>query len=267
MKKLLLVILLSMLAITKVNAHEMDTIVNLAGVEITTNEYEKLKTYWSENVISNMNRKSNTYYVKTETLYGFDKNIKETKNEIITKEEYDSVKSNQTRAVCGAGCWETTYKTIQIELLDLGSTFNVRFFVTWKILPAVRSTDFIGVRWNSNYSSASATHQTYYYNSNGNMVQTIHSNSDRFSNGWIFYIIQPTETNISNLEHYLNITGIKSGSVTAWGTFQHATRTISISTLLAINPTISSSGLGGVVQMVSPYNTYYDNMQGVNITW
>lgn len=283
LKSIIFLFIVFLVLTVKVSAAEAPTIINNNNVEISLEDYEKLKTLWSDNVIYNMkedevieelefynsirSRKTETYYIKTENLYGFDETVEKTKSTLLSKEEYDSVKETATKAVCGPGCWETTYKKVQIEILDLGTNFIIRMSLVWKIMPAVKSTDFFGIRFTSGFNGEEIRdHRTYYYNSNGNAVNILHSNYKTFVNGWVLYIQQPTDLG-SRLEHYVTVSGIRTSSFTAYGTFQHATRNVSIVELKSISTSLSENGLGGVVQLISPYNTYYDGMQGVNISW
>lgn len=69
------------------------------------------------------------------------------------------------------------------------------------------------------------------------------------------------------LEFFSQITGTKSGTLTAYSSYQHAVKNINIAIAKTVTSSLGSGGLGGVINLTNPYPGYYDAMQGVYTSW
>lgn len=249
-----------------------NTYTNSNGVVMTENQYSDLLKIYSEKHISvleqdrfdelmNMNLDFNNTqttvkYIKTE----YNNVTGETANSLVTEEEYNNYKPSQTRATV----YETSYKRIALGFTKTsGSYAFVTFNSVWKIMPAVRSFDVIGVRL-SNLSVINGTQQ-------GQQIYTLDGKTDYVQYNW-------NGTNIKNLSNGFGISmNLLNSDVTylectidstlevedypagLFASYQHAVKDVTLAT--SQNYTIGV-GLGDVFVFNDNIGAKYDGMEG-----
>ncbi len=148
---------------------------------------------------------------------------------------------------------ETGSKILTIKE-SCASDCTITMTATWKAMPRVRSYDIIGTRLKNvsllNTSTTKVIKDSTYTSS----ADTVYKD-----NGFGVSVKLPTGGNSLIITQYFKVS--KGGTV--YGSYQHATRTISLAN--SKNYTISPNGLGGVFQFNNGYNSYYDSMAGVDI--
>lgn len=149
---------------------------------------------------------------------------------------------------------ETGSKILTIKR-NCSSDCMITITVQWKVMPKIRSYDVIGTRFKNVNRLDTATTKV-------KLDSTFNSSSttDYKDNGFGASIKLPTGGNSLIITQFFKVT--KGGTV--YGSYQHATRTISLAN--SRNYSISSNGLGGVFSFNDGYNSYYDAMGGVDIT-
>lgn len=165
---------------------------------------------------------------------------------------------------------ETNMKSIEMVMSNVGaSSRKVTLTCTWLSLPKTRSFDVIAFRVDSKAIIISSTvanniegKQIY----DGKEVEYTSStkNLKNCSNG--FGLSMNIADNVSNsLKMYLsaNIAGTENSGnpFTVYGTYQHATKDVSLKN--SQNYTLSSSGMGGVLKFGFFVKSKYDDTPGL----
>lgn len=255
------------------------TIVNNQNVIITETDYNNILKTHPEGYIMNMSQeqynylrsldyssiKKETKYLETTTNY----NLGTTTERELTESEYNNINENNVYTINGnSNAIETTYKKLVLTILNNSNMQNFSMTCNWKIAPAVRSFDVIGVRFhNYNLVGGSQTGmQTYKVNGSYKYVSysAMGTNIKNLDNG---FGISMNVVDDHVTELYMTIDGAATKtSSTSWGiygSYQHAKENVSLATSKSY--TIGGAGLGSV--FVWPYNTSikYDGMNGVGV--
>lgn len=250
--------------------------INQNGVVISESDYNNFKLIFTDARIASMDEneynryksmnldyntlQSTTRYIKTT----IDNVTGDVTNSYITQEEYESaVKPPQTRSTM----IETAYKYIQLNLVRVGDEHAFfTFAAIWKIMPATRSFDVIGVRF-SNMQVVNGTqqgkqiyklvgstsHDFVQYNFNG-------TNINNFDNGFgisMNLVNSDIESLESTIDSSMRINAFPAGLFTS---YQHVVRNITLAQ--SKNYTIGA-GLGSVFLFNDDIDAYYDGMAGV----
>jgi len=279
--------LLTVCQITNVNAEEI-YYTNDKNVSMTYEQYQMLLEYFSESQIAIMSEEQfqleitsehipvqkETIYIETKSFINNRGEISSTEERIITEEEYNSVNPN-VRASCGAWCWETTYKKLELEseIRDGNGGFKMITECTWKQLPNIKSYDVIAVRWQNGTSSFTPTsyYGTQMYDL-GSQISILEYDTDNVnfktaSNG---VGLSMNLTDDATGPHTLTLitygTVSSLGSVNFYHTYQHAQSNVSLANSQAYS--FSSSGHGGVLLFNSTsIHNKYDGMTGLSFTY
>lgn len=282
-------ILINLLMFSSTSAKASAFYTNDSGVDMTQSQYEKvIATYGEEyvKIISQYNFDNfiagKMKLVSSETAYFIvkSKNINGTVVSIdkqVTKDEYNNFVPNtySARNTDSNKEYETNAKILNMlinAMEDNGQLYaQIELHCFWKTMPIVRSYDISAVRWSTSntmkYNVLYVTgEQDYKINGTRGKVEYSDNgtNSKRFSNaGGISMNILDDAT--SDLHTAIYVTGklTGSGKLTAYGTYQHAVRYITLDESKSY--TISSSGLGGVLK--HSYASSFDAMQGLMVSY
>lgn len=300
-KKIFLIVTTMILSISfanNVNADEKDYYVNNNNVNMTKEQYNQLLETFSEESISVMSQeqfnheiemnyttlKKNDVFMKMDINYDkYGKVLDIIKTE-ISEEEYNDVNPNSTKGACASfypdGCYETTYKKIEIIYQGATSSHNERLALInhWKIMPSVRSHDVIGLWYNQSFTrSGYEGHNiytrngvnygtTYTTSQNSSYIHT-QGQSGSWLGGGVGISMKLREyTDITYMEEQLFVEGHGGNNLEVRGSYQHATTTVSKAN--SMNYTFAPLGVGNVFGFGTDaiWNSY-DGMLGVSITW
>lgn len=236
MKKLFVVLILSIMCIIpcSVNA-QGKSYKTLAGVIVDKALYDKMCEIYS------------THYVETLTQEEFN-NLANTDLDNAVKVEY--VEEQNDRG---------SYFSSGAKAISIVKTGNwVTLMANWFGVPAVHSFDVMAVRMSGcSLNGNISFKQTYVSNNN---LYTVRNGMNKFfTNGFGSSALLQYGT-----ENEYTVTFNVSGSGTVYGTYQHATTTISAED--SMNYTLSSGGFGGVLNFGSVGHSIYDRMPGVDIS-
>ena len=221
-------------------AKENDYYTNHNGVEIEQKLYYELCNIYSVGYVEFL---TNEEFV----------NLTENDLSSVVKEEYSDGNLNNLYLPNGS-YYSTGSKSV--SLIKNGN--YITLLGSWKVVPNTKSYDVIAVRLSGVSLNGSYTFkQSYVYGGNYNIVYN--GNNQTFSNGFGSSALLQ---NGSNQEY--SLTFKVSGSGTVYGSYQHAVSSVSLNQ--SKNYTISSAGLGGVVNFASSVSGYYDGMTGVNLS-
>lgn len=234
----LIVIAIMILSVNKVSALS-NVYVNANNVEMEYELYERLCSLYSEN------------YMEFVTQERYDE-LKETDFENVEVVQYEDRPLIQAYA----NLVETEYKII--KLVKSGKTITLHLI--WKKIPATRSYDVMGIRFDG-VKNSSLVIANQIYTLNGSSKRNSSSAIKTFDNGFGASFLLPSGS-ISALEEYVEFNFTGTGTV--YGTYQHAQRVLSLAD--SKNYTISSTGLGGVLKFsTKTIEEKYDKMSGVSI--
>lgn len=290
MKKIygLIIIILTLTLRISVNAQasiessiENGNYINNNGITISKENYNKMKDYFDENEIQNMNNHvynmindsikvvaKETLYVETKYLNVYNDAFVLEQN-IISKEEFDkkSVASIQS----SVPPISTDYKYIELIVTDLGSkNYAFGLYNTWKKMPAYRSFDILAMRWNDavtvNVTSIKGFQD---YKKNG-ILDTV--NYPYTSNNFEIFVkkgVGLSQNLVNNATYYyqgLYLTAKCSGTVELYATYQHAQADITEAESQMY--TIGSGGMGNVLVFATQaIANVYDNTPGLSTSF
>lgn len=287
-KKILFIILTNLLMPTLlVKASTFYT--NDNGVEMSQSQYEKIVATYGENYVKIVNKdnfdniisgkmklvSSDTAYfvVNTKNING----VISSTNKKVTKEEYDNFDSVKLDPkATGFKEYETNAK--RLEFYFNAATDNsgnliaqLELYCFWKTMPIVRSYDISAIRWtttaNLKFNVLNVIgEQNYKINNTRGRVNYSNggTNSKKFSNaaGISMNILDDATSDLYTVI-YINGTLTGKGTMSAYGTYQHAVRYLSLEESQSY--TISASGLGGVLN--HSYASSHDGMQGLMVSY
>lgn len=279
---LLVSVILPFLPISVYAAENDPYYVNNNGIEMSEENYNMLSNFYSNNAIANMSLEkyqaemshqytlygSETKYIKTSTLLDSTGKVLESNSSEVSESQYNN--HVVPLFLCGTGhqCWETDYKQVDLNVwsyVDDPNAIRLVLVNTWKIMPAVRSYDVIAMRYTGATATTAWGDQSYFgtntpvttieYSYNGTNMKVL-SNGIGISQNLVGY------TDLNYLTNRIVIEGTTDWSNFAvWGSYQHAVSNVTLAQ--SKNYTLSSSGLGGVINFNSSVVGYYDGMQGV----
>ena len=253
-------------------------IVNNQGVKITQTDYNNILKTHPEGYLMSMSQEQYDYLrqfdysnIKSDTKYiesTYNKNLGTTYERYLTKEEYNNIKEDEVNSTRASNSIETTYKELTINVSTTTSVHNVTLACNWKIAPACRSFDVIGVRF-VNYNIAGGSQsgmQTYKVNGNYKYVSYSPTGSNiKVDTTGYGISMNLVNDKISELYLTTDVSGMPTSSTSyaVYGAYQHAKENVSLATSKGY--TIGPAGLGGV--FVYPYSTVtkYDGMSGVAV--
>ena len=182
----------------------------------------------------------------------------------IPKSVYDAVNPNSINnySINDSSTIETTYKEMTTSLLANGNTYRYRNILHWKIMPATRQYDIIGIGF---YASVKPKNDTLYftqeYTKNGTDYSSTIGTRQIFSNGASVTFKLPISTSVTSLQQtlYFDIEKTNPSSTIisqgAFGDYAHAISN-SVGLLNAVNhEVIGSAGIVHASNMVSKYDT------------
>lgn len=253
-------------------------IVNNQGVKITQTDYNNILKTHPEGYLMSMSQEQYDYLrqfdysnIKSDTKYiesTYNKNLGTTYERYLTKEEYNNIKEDEVNSTRASNSIETTYKELTINVSTTTSVHNVTLTCNWKIAPACRSFDVIGVRF-VNYNIAGGSQsgmQTYKVNGNYKYVSYSPTGTNiKVDTTGYGISMNLVNDKISELYLTTDVSGMPTSSTSyaVYGAYQHAKENVSLATSKGY--TIGPAGLGGV--FVYPYSivTKYDGMSGVAV--
>lgn len=291
MKKIIMIILLCGLFISciSVNASEVVHVTNLNGTKMTEEQYQYLSNFYTEKTIMNMTQdkfnnemkknftpvEETKKYIKTVTY--IDSKGTPTSNDYeVTEQEYNNPiipRANNCVEDNAVECWETTYKKLYMTIWGWGSNNIVEeeriiLINEWKIMPAVRSYDVIGVRYyNWQPTTAWGDQTAFSYDEGVNTTEYSYngSNMNIQSNGIGISQNLYDYSSLYGLSNRLVVEGkVLSDHIGRYGSYQHATRDV---TLAQSKNYTFGNGMGEVFLFNLGIGSYYDNMQGVSNTF
>ena len=183
----------------------------------------------------------------------------------ITEEDYNS----EVVMPIGDVYVETTYKRLKTVIAASGSRYRYKVTLTWKLMPAVRSHDIIGIGCVSSRVYIDATSPRF---SQTSCIGTSCTNTTTYvgsyigTNGAGVSFKLPSSTSITTLHsfYYYDVNKESSSNVTymiAYGDYAHAVKTISAG---------ASDGFWvdqGGIDLVDSIEDYYDTINSANATW
>ncbi len=180
----------------------------------------------------------------------------------ISEDEYNSVIPTLDNILLrGNGYTETTYKKMTTSISANGSKYKYQVVLNWKLMPATRSYDIIGIgHYQSVKLSGNANFLLTYDN------QTSSSASIYTSSTGTTATFQLPTGSISSLSAKLYFNVEKNVNATiltqkAFGDYAHATSTISLT-----NAKKHTIGTNGIVHE-SSVSSYFDTMSTATATW
>lgn len=214
---------------------------NKNGIELTKKEYNYLNKLFNEKFIENMNFDDYKLLIEGKNI---ENSIIETKNDRNSINPIGTIVSSSS-------------KKLQIGKSCSSNHCTISIVVNWLVSPDVRSYDVIGSRFDGiiNYVEFPRTkviteNSSYDFNE-----------ANYFSNGHGVSVKLPSNDNNITIYQYF----IVNGSGTIYSSYQHSMDNISLNN--SKKYTISWSGYGKVFNFDSSIKSYYDGMNGVDISF
>ena len=237
------------------------TIVNNQNVIITETDYNNILKTHPEGYIMNMsqeqynylrsldysNIKKETKYLETTTNY----NLGTTTERELTESEYNNINEDNVYSINGNTNYiETTYKKLTLSVSTPSSTdHNFTLTCNWKIAPAVRSFDVMGIRFHNYRVVGGSQSGMQTYKVDGKYKAVTYSptgtNIKVLDNGYGISM-NVVDDHVTELYMTIDGTAVKTSS-TSWGiygSYQHAKENVSLATSKSY--TIGGAGLGSV---------------------
>lgn len=287
MKKIgILILALLVVPFTTVSAESNSFYVNDNNISMTEKQYNYLLNFYSPTYVTTMSQSIfdqemnknlvlesvDQKYIKTITHRGLNGEIISNDYE-ITKDEYENPITTHANCEIGTAidCWDTNYKKLALYIWrDEDDSTSMRIVLQnyWKVMPAVRSYDVIGVRYNNFVASNAWGDQYVYITSSGYTdIQYSYggSNMNIKSNGIGISQNIVNNSDLYDLSNRLCIDGhTTSSSLGIYGSYQHATSDVTLDQ--SKNYTFGN-GLGGVFVFNSGIGSKYDNTRGVSYVY
>ena len=252
---------------------------NYYGIEMTEEEYNNLEQlgfeetdiyYMSEDefnynkdIEGNLEATSTRYFAHI-TRYDATGRIISSNDMEITEEDYNS----EVVMPIGDAYIETTYKRLKTVIATSGSKYRYKVTLTWKMMPAVRSHDIIGIGCVSSRVYIDATSPRF---SQTSCIGTSCTNTATYvgsyigTNGAGVSFKLPSSTSITTLHSFyfydVNKATSTVTSMIAYGDYADAVKTISAG---------ASDGFWvdqGGIDLVDSIEDYYDTINSANATW
>ena len=259
-------------------ALDNDVITNSNGVQMTKEQYNNLRKYFSEMHIEvltqdefdeqiqlDFNNVHNTLkYYRTDYNYI----TGETTSTEITEQEYMNAGLDKENNNPRSSYIESSYKWISLSASNYNGDGFLCFVAHWKIMPATRSFDVIAARFidlavingtqgGKQFYTINGTTSYINYNFNG-------TNINNQSNGFGISMNLLNDTGLTALE--LEITSsleVIDYPAIIYASYQHATSSVTLAE--SKNYTLSNLGLGNVILYSNSSTTSkYDGMPGTD---
>ncbi len=241
MKKIVMGILLSCLALNCSTVFADAYYTNDNGLEFSEFQYELMTTVLDEDMVAEMTEDEyNSFGVAN-------------MNQENTKLAIEEDNGNDSGIMPLATYHETQSKKITIISVCGSSECTILTTATWKKSPAVRSYDVIGHRiYNSLFTSTAATAVL-------KTSDSAYGYEDKkgASNGIGCAVKLPSDETIN----YIALTTYMQPQGRVYGSYQHAIKNITLSK--AMNFSFSDNGYGNVFLYPSSYDLTFDQMAGV----
>lgn len=252
--------------------------INLNGVEMNELQYNKMKTMFSDRKVEHLTQEDFDQFkdvsiVSNETVYEKTtyKDGEVVSVDYISEDEYNSIPEGE---VCTPYSdtdkyWETEFKRLSATIYSAGS-LNILSTLNWKKVPAYKSYDVYGMRFQYfNYSNPTGQ-QDYYV---GDAYSRINYNSSSegykgFNNGFGFSMNLKDGSNITSydLGIHANISkqNVSSNSAHAYVAYEHAQA--NVTRAQSMSYTLDVSGLGNVFYYANvSMRNVYDGMGGLHL--
>jgi hypothetical protein len=255
-----------------------EIIVNSNGVEMTVEDYNNLKKYFSDMHIDtltqdefdeqmqldfeNVNRTMKYYRTDYNHITG------ETTSTEITEEEYNNAGSDKETNQPRSTYIESNYKWLSLSGSNVNGAAFLCFVAHWKIMPATRSYDVIAARI-INLDEINGTQAgKQFYTINGNTSYVSYgfngTNINQQSNGFGISMNLVNDPNLTGLE--LEITSsleVLNYPAIIYASYQHATSSVTLAE--SKNYTLSNVGMGDVILFANnSIASKYDGMGGTD---
>lgn len=221
----------------------------------------------NKNIEGNLETTTTRYFVSIIRYDSTGKMISNSDME-ISEEDYnnESILSISNR-VANGGYVETSYKRMETTIAAAGSKYRYKVTLNWKIMPATRSYDIIGIGFNPTVylNSSLVFNQTSCVSTNCTNTTTINNSNVGFNGAGVSFKL-PTSTSITTLRSYFYFDVSKNVSNTitsmyAYGDYSHATKTISGGA--AQGYYVDQSG----IVLSSEISSYYDTITTADASW
>ena len=213
---------------------------------------EKMLEFFPEEFLNNLTEEEYNHYATLD----FDN---ATTEEIVVP--FDD-NDNPTRSTP----YSTNYKTLNVTAIPYDSiNYAITLTLNWKSMPATRSYDVIALRF-SNMAMSNGTQHGYQVYTGGSVAYSYNgTNMKLASNGFGISMNLVNSTSISMLRCFIACDAAKTNSTsTIYGAYEHAKNNVTLAQ--SKNYSISSGGMGYVINFDSSVWNYYDNMNGVSIS-
>lgn len=266
------------------------SITNNNGIVFSEEEYNNFLKVHNHEYLMNIDeakyerlKELNYNDIKTTTKYvltGYNSQFDAFFDKEVTEEEYnkftntiDKMVKNEEYSIRGISndstYYETTGKRITMIIVGGGYWNYVTLTCNWKMMPATRSYDVIGIRGNGIAVRNGSQTGEQMYRTNGNFKSVYYSwngtNIKRFDNGFgISMNLVDNSINYLQLDIAADIRSTTTHPE-VFGSYQHAVTNISLAN--SKNYTLGGTGLGGVFVFPSSLTTKFDQMAGLRIRY
>lgn len=229
-----------------VSAYSEENYINSENVEIKYDLYKELCTIYSEGYI-----------------------------EFITQDKFDLIKDNRLSDIdvievndfplisTLSSSHTTTYK--RLKIIKNGMLITLQ--LTWLNIPTVRSYDVMGIQWSSSFDPDWNSYSGKQTSNVGTTNYTAAKSPGYFKEySHAITLAMNLYDSATSLTNYLEITGTCSGTININGSYQHATKDISLANLNN-NYGLNANGLGGMFDFWGAASGVYDGMAGVNTSF
>lgn len=163
---------------------------------------------------------------------------------------------------------ETTYKRLKIDYTRLGTRkYKLTLTNTWLKMPSRRSFDVMGIQWSAGFDPDWNSYSGKQTSNVGTTNYTASSSPGYFKEySHAITLAMNLYDRATSITNYLEITGTCSGTININGSYQHATKDITLANLNS-NYGINANGLGGMFDFWGAAAGVYDGMAGVNTSF
>ena len=280
-KKLIVYLAINLLMLIPINIFALendDVIINSNGVQMTRDQYNNLRKYFSDMHIDVLtqdefeeqmqldfeNVHNSLKYFRTD----FNHITGEANSTEITEEEYMSAGLDKENEQPRSSYVESTYKWISLSASNVNGAAFFCFVAHWKIMPATRSFDVIAARLIDLDVINGTQGGKQFYTINGTTSYVTYSfngtNINNQSNGFGISMNLLNDTGLTALE--LEITSsleVTDYPAIIYASYQHATSNVTLDQSKSY--TLSNLGLGNVILYGnSSITAKYDGMPGAD---
>lgn len=163
---------------------------------------------------------------------------------------------------------QTTYKRLKIDYTRVGTKkYKLSLTNTWLKMPNRRSFDVMGIQWSASFDPDWNSYSGKQTSNVGTTNYTASSSPGYFKEySHAITLAMNLYNSATSLTNYLEITGTCNGTININGSYQHATKDISLANLNS-NYGLNANGLGGMFDFWGAASGVYDGMAGVNTSF